>query len=69
MMRRQKRRCAHCGGSALPVAYGMPGPEMVDASARGEIVLGGSIIGSDNPVWECVECRTRITEPRPWSRT
>ena len=63
------RRCAQCGGEALPVAFGYPGPEMIAAVERGEIVLGGCIVDDDDPAWECSECGTRVTEPRRWSRT
>ena len=49
--------------------FGFPGPEMCEASDRGQIVLGGCLIDNDDLVWECVQCGTRITEPRRRSRS
>lgn len=39
-----------------PIVYGMPGPELVDASARGEVSLGGCCISDDMPAFECPAC-------------
>ena len=40
--RRPTRSCHDCGQSEiLPIRYGLPGYEMMQAAARGEIALGG----------------------------
>ena len=36
--------CRDCGGSILPVMYGMPGEEAMRAAERGELFLGGCTI-------------------------
>jgi hypothetical protein len=47
--------CPSCGAKTVPIAYGMPGPEMVDEYQRGEIELGGGcLVEFENP--DCV-CR------------
>ena len=49
--------CPSCGAvEVLPIAYGMPGPEMIAAADRGEIALGGCVIGPENPTWRCTKC-------------
>jgi hypothetical protein len=37
--------CRRCGTLTVPIVYGMPCPEMVEAEDRGQIVLGGCILG------------------------
>ena len=39
-----------------PIVYGMPGFELVDASARGEVELGGCVISDDAPMFRCSQC-------------
>jgi len=45
--------------SGVDIAYGYPGPEMLDAAGRGEIVLGGCCIMDDDPDRACTECGHR----------
>lgn len=40
----------------VPIVYGMPGAELVEASQRGDIVLGGCVISEDAPAFECHSC-------------
>jgi len=47
---------AHCGRPMVPIAYGMPGPELIEASGRGELSLGGCVLGPDSPALECSAC-------------
>jgi hypothetical protein len=37
----------------------MPSPETVERSARGEVAIGGCVIGDDDPDWECLGCGLR----------
>ncbi|MDW3217120.1 MAG: hypothetical protein R8F63_00795 [Acidimicrobiales bacterium] len=56
-MSERPARCPSCGDDAvIPIEYGMPGPEMQAAAERGEIALGGCVIGPENPNWRCVVC-------------
>ena len=51
--------CRHCGQPVerTRVVYGYPAPETSDAALRGEIVLGGCIIGGDDDRrWACPAC-------------
>lgn len=53
MPRRPITVCPTCGGAGVPIAYGLPGPEMSGAAERGEIVLGGCVVWDDQPTHEC----------------
>jgi hypothetical protein len=54
--------CPKCGSAAIPIVWGNPGPELAEAEARGELVLGGCIIAHDDdcravsPAWHCTKC-------------
>jgi hypothetical protein len=48
--------CAECGGKGVQIVYGLPGPELVDAAERGELVLGGCDIGDQDPNLQCRTC-------------
>jgi len=46
------------------IVYGFPTGPAFEAATRGEIALGGCIIGGEMPSWECRVCRTRYTPER-----
>lgn len=51
--------CPTCGSKAVPIEYGEPGQEMIEASGRGEIILGGCCVGIDeSPEWGCLVCES-----------
>lgn len=55
-----RTRCPTCGlRGGVRLAYGFPGPEMFEAAERGEIVLGGCVVGAGQPVRGCVLCRCK----------
>ena len=55
--------CPSCGSTdAVEIAYGYPSHEMWEAEQRGEIVLGGCVIGPESPAFECGDCKA----PLPW---
>lgn len=57
--------CARCGSAeAVEILYGYPSIEMGGAADRGEIVLGGCIVGDESPDYQCRDCRS----PLPWVR-
>lgn len=66
--------CPRCGSSkVIPIQYGYPAPEAFEAAERGEIVLGGSIVSSENPEWLCASCHgvwrdaeTKVVEEMQW---
>ena len=41
MTTQMEDRCRACGGPVLPVLWGMPGPEAMEAAGRGELIIGG----------------------------
>ncbi len=49
-------RPLHCGKSMVPVVYGMPGPDLFEASERGDVVLGGCVVSDDIPAFRCRSC-------------
>ena len=50
--------CLRCGSASIPIVYGMPGPDLFGAADRGEVALGGCVIGNDAPTHRCrgVDC-------------
>ena len=54
-------RCPRCGSSNLrPIVRGMPGPELVDAAERGEVVIGGCVVGELDPTRRCGGCGVEL---------
>lgn len=47
------RKCPSCGAPGIRIVYGMPGAELFEAADRGEVVLGGCVIGGDDPDLAC----------------
>ncbi len=52
--------CPRCGGKAIPIVYGMPGPKLFERSKRGEVRLGGCVVMGDgnDPTHYCPACDT-----------
>ena len=50
--------CPRCGESVkpVPIVYGYPGPEMVEQAERGEIRLGGCVVGEESPDYASPVC-------------
>ena len=54
-------RCPHCRSkTGVPVQYGFPTLASVDAAERGEVVLGGCVLGDDDPPRACTSCRAAL---------
>ena len=57
------RPCPTCGSTdALRILYGYPTEEAFEASERGELTLGGCMVGEESPDYECRGCGA----PLPW---
>jgi hypothetical protein len=56
--------CPTCGEAAVPIVYGLPGPELVEEAERGEVVLGGCTVIVDVPMPDlvCTACGTEWNE-------
>jgi DNA-directed RNA polymerase subunit RPC12/RpoP len=53
----ERLTCPECGAKELlPVLMGMPTPALEEAALRGEVMLGGCIIGPDDPEYACARC-------------
>lgn len=54
-------RCPNCRSrTGVPVQYGLPTLQAADAAARGEVVLGGCVLGDDDPPRCCTTCRAAL---------
>ena len=52
--------CARCGRRASrPVVYGYPSSELMERAKRGEVILGGCLIGRP---WLCDQCQRDFPE-------
>jgi hypothetical protein len=40
----------------LPIVFGFPSHELYEASKRGEVVLGGCLVGGSLPRHRCTAC-------------
>ncbi len=59
-MSSKKLMCPKCGSDhAVRIIYGDPTPEALEASARGEICLGGCCIELNDPLYTCKDCAYR----------
>jgi hypothetical protein len=55
--------CPNCRATeAVRILYGYPSVDMWQAEERGEISLGGCLIGPESPDYECRSCGA----PLPW---
>jgi hypothetical protein len=50
-----------CGAALIRIAYGFPGDDMIEQAERGEIELGGCLLGESNPQFHC-----RGPKPHYW---
>jgi hypothetical protein len=51
------RRCPRCGSTRVAeIVYGLPSAELLEASRKGKIALGGCVIEPDIPTWLCRAC-------------
>jgi len=58
---RQHPQCPDCGSrNSVPIVYGYPNEETLNASHRGEIVLGGTIVRGMKPESQCKDCMHRF---------
>lgn len=61
------RRCPRCSSEVVvPIAYGLPSPEMVESSRRGELALGGCVRFGGAPDYTCRNCGHEWQRQIPW---
>lgn len=57
MARRKPSRCPRCGSYRIVrILYGLPPADVGAAAGRGEVILGGCMVGEDPPEWGCGDC-------------
>lgn len=54
-----ERPCPECDEQGLEIIYGRPTSKTMDRAKRGEVVLGGCMIGKGMPQWYCPKCEHR----------
>ena len=54
---KKQEKCPKCGGKAVPICYGYPPVELMKEAEKGNVVLGGCIVGGNDPKWSCKKCR------------
>ena len=60
------RPCPRCGSTdAIRIIYGMPDHDLFAASERGEVALGGCVIGDESPNYECRGCGAALPSIAP----
>ena len=53
--------CPRCGSNeAVRILYGYPTFEAAEAERRGEVVLGGCLVGEESPDFECRSCHAPL---------
>jgi hypothetical protein len=52
-MAKKNPSCPFCGASCREVVFGFPTPKTFERAARGLVVLGGCMVGDDEPAWLC----------------
>lgn len=58
-------RCTRCDRTdAVPIIWGMPSPELLDAVSTGEVdaIIGGCCVTEPAPTHECRRCGSRFAE-------
>lgn len=64
------KTCPHCAqAEAVPIAYGYPSPEGMEAAERGEVVLGGCVVTGEDPRTICRACGSRWSASRDKTQT
>ncbi|MDP9181637.1 MAG: hypothetical protein M3P04_02520 [Actinomycetota bacterium] len=58
-MKAQQEQCPKCGRSGVPILYGMPDGDVMEAVREGQLVLGGCCVSDEDPVLACPACDER----------
>lgn len=59
-------KCEQCGKSnrVVEIQYGYPSDSGIKESEKGNVVLGGCIVHSENPNWYCKRCELKFKRER-----
>lgn len=53
---RKPCKCPACGNKVVVIQYGEPTAETFAAEEKGELVIGGCLIGPNSADWQCIKC-------------
>jgi hypothetical protein len=57
LQRKGPEPCPQCGSlDIVPIMYGLPGPEAMEAAEQGKIALGGCCVSDHDPQKQCKAC-------------
>jgi hypothetical protein len=57
--------CPRCGSlDIVPILYGYPMPEAMEAAEKGKIAVGGCCVGDRDPRKQCKACGEEFDKPR-----
>ena len=56
-MAKKRPKCPSCNSkNVVPIVFGYPDPETMEARERGDVALGGCCVTEDDPDWHCKDC-------------
>ena len=55
-------KCPESGSKMLEIVYGIPDSETGKKAMKGELFLGGCMVGDDNPKYHCNNCKRSYYE-------
>ena len=56
--------CPRCAADMIPIAWGLPDPDLFEAGNRGEVSIGGCCIpAGDVAQWFCPRCDRQVHLP------
>lgn len=61
--------CTRCDSTGtVPIVWGMPSPELLEAIGAGEIdaIIGGCCVEVPAPTHECQRCGSRFADGEEW---
>ena len=68
MRKRKVSSCPECGKTdvVVPILWGYPSGEAMEAAERDEIVLAGCMVGDLEPTYYCRSCRIGFELAQPF---
>lgn len=65
MLKKRGKACPRCGSrGVVPIGYGYPEADMMDAAEKGSIALGGCCVTGDDPRSHCKACGEDFDRPQ-----
>jgi len=62
-MKRNVPDCPECGSpEVIPILYGPPTKDLIEAEASGLCIVGGKNMSDTDPEWHCNDCEHEWSE-------